>query len=423
VQRKEVRIALGIVGCLLVIFAVALVWRLGFSGSPKADEVAAAPDDKAAGDKDKKEKGKAEAPAGKEEHDAPTVLTATKNNSAPKNAAAQKLAAAEPAADNKNWQSDYQREPTEADPADYAAEPPAASDPWANYKGPAGEDFAKSDPYGYGGAEEPAEDAAEPEPTATPDQFAQHDLAAAGHEAEPQPTGKSRGNPIRQQPQAGASRNPFREAAPTAAEHSRDDAAMTAAAQEPRPNLQDDPAAEMAAEAPPRGAAGRTNPLQNGWAITPADHRAPAAEADPVEAIDAAEQAGVHEEPAVATAAAQASAQPRNTPRLLTGDAAGSSAQSATHRAAPADAVVPTSAETEATEAPPGFYKVAAGDTYWRISRAIYGDPGYYRALYEHNRQRFPRADKLPAGTELATPALATLEQMHPEFCPSKSGQ
>jgi nucleoid-associated protein YgaU len=414
VQRKEVRIALGIVGCLLVIFAVALVWRLGFSGTPKTDEVAAAPDE------DSKDKKKAAAaPSADDEHEEPTVLTATQTSSAaPKNAAAQTPAPAEPEADHKNRQRDYQHEPAEADPADYAADPPEPSpNTWGLSADQTTDAFAGSSPYGYG--DESAEAPQQPEETAAPDQFAQHDSIAATPDAEAPPTGKSRGNPIRQQPQTNSSRgNPFRAAAPDA-DRAHDAAALTAA-QEPRPNLHDDPAADVAAEAEPRGSASQPNALQNGWAITPAAQSAHGYEQDPVERIDDVAQSGVD---AAAATAAPPPAPQRSTPQLLGNNAASANIQPTRQRAAPIDAVVPTSAETEATEAPPGFYRVAAGDTYWRISRAIYGDPGYYRALYEHNRQRFPRADKLPAGTELETPALATLEQMHPDFCPSKSGQ
>ncbi|RMG35037.1 MAG: LysM peptidoglycan-binding domain-containing protein, partial [Planctomycetota bacterium] len=57
-------------------------------------------------------------------------------------------------------------------------------------------------------------------------------------------------------------------------------------------------------------------------------------------------------------------------------------------------------------------YVVRPGDTYWTISKRVYGTSRYYRALAEWNRSRVPRADRLRAGVRIATPPLERLESM-----------
>ncbi len=38
-----------------------------------------------------------------------------------------------------------------------------------------------------------------------------------------------------------------------------------------------------------------------------------------------------------------------------------------------------------------GKYTVQPNDNYWIISQKVYGDGGYFKAIYEHNRLRYPR--------------------------------
>lgn len=77
---------------------------------------------------------------------------------------------------------------------------------------------------------------------------------------------------------------------------------------------------------------------------------------------------------------------------------------------------------TAGQESPPtvtnGQYTVQPNDNLWVISEKVYGTGGYFKALYEHNRSRLPRSDRLVAGTTIAVPPVATLEQNYPALCP-----
>lgn len=63
-------------------------------------------------------------------------------------------------------------------------------------------------------------------------------------------------------------------------------------------------------------------------------------------------------------------------------------------------------------------YTVQPNDNYWSISRAVYGTGAYFKALYEHNRDRYPYPDQLRAGDVIDTPPAAVLEQTYPDLCP-----
>ncbi len=65
-----------------------------------------------------------------------------------------------------------------------------------------------------------------------------------------------------------------------------------------------------------------------------------------------------------------------------------------------------------------GTYVIQPNDNYWAISERIYGSGSYFRALAEHNRAKFPDPDRLKAGEEIATPSLAELEKNYPSLCP-----
>lgn len=63
-------------------------------------------------------------------------------------------------------------------------------------------------------------------------------------------------------------------------------------------------------------------------------------------------------------------------------------------------------------------YTVQPNDNYWSISRAVYGTGAYFKALYEHNRDRYPFPDQLRAGDVIETPPAAVLQQTYPDLCP-----
>lgn len=64
---------------------------------------------------------------------------------------------------------------------------------------------------------------------------------------------------------------------------------------------------------------------------------------------------------------------------------------------------------------------IRVGDSFWLIAQRAYGNGGYFRALYEHNRERFPEPDQLPVGARVEIPSTANLRQRFPEFCPMAS--
>lgn len=66
---------------------------------------------------------------------------------------------------------------------------------------------------------------------------------------------------------------------------------------------------------------------------------------------------------------------------------------------------------------------IRSGDSFWLISQRAYGNGGYFRALYEHNRERFPEPDELTAGTSVEIPSSDYLRQRFPEFCPKEGGK
>lgn len=57
-------------------------------------------------------------------------------------------------------------------------------------------------------------------------------------------------------------------------------------------------------------------------------------------------------------------------------------------------------------------------DSYWTISKQIYGTGAYFRALAEHNRNKFPDENRLTVGDVVSTPGAAELERNYPNLCP-----
>lgn len=63
-------------------------------------------------------------------------------------------------------------------------------------------------------------------------------------------------------------------------------------------------------------------------------------------------------------------------------------------------------------------YTVQPNDNYWRISEKLYGNGAYFKALFEHNRDRYPRANRLKVGDVIQTPPAEVLQQTYPKLCP-----
>ncbi len=68
-----------------------------------------------------------------------------------------------------------------------------------------------------------------------------------------------------------------------------------------------------------------------------------------------------------------------------------------------------------------GQYKVQPNDSYWVISKKLYGTGGYFKALAEHNLKEFPKEDRLQVGDLLSTPKVEALERTYPGLCPKAS--
>jgi nucleoid-associated protein YgaU len=65
-----------------------------------------------------------------------------------------------------------------------------------------------------------------------------------------------------------------------------------------------------------------------------------------------------------------------------------------------------------------GSYTVKPNDSFWQISKKAYGTGDFYKALIEHNRQKFPDPSKIRVGDVVATPTVADLRKNYPVFCP-----
>lgn len=63
-------------------------------------------------------------------------------------------------------------------------------------------------------------------------------------------------------------------------------------------------------------------------------------------------------------------------------------------------------------------YVIQPNDNYWRISEKLYGTGAYFKALFEHNRKQFPRADRLRQGDTISVPPIEVLERTYPDLCP-----
>ena len=82
----------------------------------------------------------------------------------------------------------------------------------------------------------------------------------------------------------------------------------------------------------------------------------------------------------------------------------------------------PFSQEPDPMEAMPAlaeFYIVQDGDTFWDISKKLYGKHGYFLALYDHNRDAIPNADLMQPGTKLRTPDANLLKSLATQLAAS----
>ena len=65
-------------------------------------------------------------------------------------------------------------------------------------------------------------------------------------------------------------------------------------------------------------------------------------------------------------------------------------------------------------------YLVQPNDSYWTISQKLYGNGGYFKALFEHNRKEIARPDQLKPGMTISAPSTAALRQTYADLCPSE---
>lgn len=63
-------------------------------------------------------------------------------------------------------------------------------------------------------------------------------------------------------------------------------------------------------------------------------------------------------------------------------------------------------------------YQIQEGDSFWSVSRSIYGTGRYWKALQAFNAERVPDPNRMKLGTRLATPPTDVLERMHANLIP-----
>jgi nucleoid-associated protein YgaU len=68
-----------------------------------------------------------------------------------------------------------------------------------------------------------------------------------------------------------------------------------------------------------------------------------------------------------------------------------------------------------------GKYEIQPNDNYSTISERCYGTNAYFKALAEHNRNKFANANYLHPGELISTPPVAELEKLYPDLCPNAS--
>ncbi|MGD9125889.1 MAG: LysM peptidoglycan-binding domain-containing protein [Planctomycetia bacterium] len=66
-----------------------------------------------------------------------------------------------------------------------------------------------------------------------------------------------------------------------------------------------------------------------------------------------------------------------------------------------------------------GTYIVKPHQTYYSISKEVYGIEAYFKALAEVNRSSIPDENRLKVGDRIKTPDRTELERTYPDLCPS----
>jgi nucleoid-associated protein YgaU len=64
-----------------------------------------------------------------------------------------------------------------------------------------------------------------------------------------------------------------------------------------------------------------------------------------------------------------------------------------------------------------------ANDSFWQIAQRVYGDPRYYAALFEHNRNWIAYPDQIEQGFRVMTPPVDELRARYAELCPDVSNR
>ncbi|MGI6417032.1 MAG: LysM peptidoglycan-binding domain-containing protein [Thermoguttaceae bacterium] len=65
-----------------------------------------------------------------------------------------------------------------------------------------------------------------------------------------------------------------------------------------------------------------------------------------------------------------------------------------------------------------GKYTASPNDNFYTIARKVYGSGAYFRALAQHNRDKYPEADSIRIGDVIAVPPVEQLEARFPALCP-----
>jgi len=66
----------------------------------------------------------------------------------------------------------------------------------------------------------------------------------------------------------------------------------------------------------------------------------------------------------------------------------------------------------------PTTYLVKQRDSFWFIAQQHYGNPLYYRALYQFNRGKIKQPDRMSVGSLVSIPTVAQLRASFPQLCP-----
>ena len=67
----------------------------------------------------------------------------------------------------------------------------------------------------------------------------------------------------------------------------------------------------------------------------------------------------------------------------------------------------------------PEFVLTGEDDSFWSISKQVYGTGAYYRALFRHNESKVLRPDQLSPGIQVSTPPLEVLRERYPADFPT----